>query len=70
MVAELRGVGKRFPSAASCLDGVSATFAAGTLTAVVGRSGSGKTTLLHLLAGLEQPTEGEVVVAGGARSAR
>ena len=46
------------------LDGVSAEFRAGTLTAVVGRSGSGKTTLLHLLAGLDRPSGGQVVVAG------
>ena len=62
VVAELRGVGKRFERAV--LDGVSAEFRAGTLTAVVGRSGSGKTTLLHLLAGLDQPSGGQVVVAG------
>ena len=36
----------------------------GTLTAVVGRSGSGKTTLLHLLAGLDRPSEGAVLVQG------
>jgi ABC-type lipoprotein export system ATPase subunit len=46
------------------LSGVSASFRAGTLSAVVGRSGSGKTTLLHLLAGLDNPTEGHVVVNG------
>jgi ABC-type lipoprotein export system ATPase subunit len=63
--AELRGVVRRFPSAAHpVLDGVSGTFESGALTAVVGRSGSGKTTLLHLLAGLDRPTEGEVLVLG------
>jgi ABC-type lipoprotein export system ATPase subunit len=62
VVAELRCVSKRFERAV--LDGVSAEFRAGTLTAVVGRSGSGKTTLLHLLAGLDQPSGGQVVVAG------
>ena len=46
------------------LSGVSAAFRAGTLTAVVGRSGSGKTTLLHLLAGLDRPSEGQVLVQG------
>ncbi len=64
-VGELRAAGRRFPGAGrAALDGVSATFAAGTLAAVVGRSGSGKTTLLHLLAGLDLPTTGEIVVAG------
>ena len=37
---------------------------AGECVAVVGPSGSGKTTLAHLLTGIEQPTEGEVVVDG------
>jgi ABC-type lipoprotein export system ATPase subunit len=65
VVAELRGVLKRFAGAARpVLSGVSAAFAAGTLTAVVGRSGSGKTTLLHLLAGLDRPSEGQVLVEG------
>ena len=46
------------------LDGLTHAFAAGRLSAVVGRSGSGKTTLLHLLAGLELPDAGEVLVLG------
>jgi len=36
----------------------------GAFTAVVGRSGSGKTTLLHLVAGLERPTAGEIMLFG------
>jgi ABC-type lipoprotein export system ATPase subunit len=65
VVAELRRVVKRFPgSAHPVLAGVSRTFESGTLAAVVGRSGSGKTTLLHLVAGLDRPTAGEVVVHG------
>jgi len=34
------------------------------MTAVVGRSGSGKTTLLNLIAGLDTPTDGEVIILG------
>jgi ABC-type lipoprotein export system ATPase subunit len=61
-VAELRSVGKRY--AEPVFEDVSLTFRAGVYTAVVGRSGSGKTTLLHVLAGLETPSAGEVVLGG------
>jgi putative ABC transport system ATP-binding protein len=40
--------------------------AQGEFVAVVGKSGSGKTTLLNLLAGIDRPTRGDVVVAGTA----
>ena len=62
-VAELRGVAKHF-GLTPVFDALDATFAAGTFHAVTGPSGSGKTTLLHLLAGLELPDGGEVVVLG------
>ena len=54
---------KRYGSATP-FEGLDATFAPGKLTVVTGPSGSGKTTLLHLLAGLEIPDEGDVVVDG------
>lgn len=62
-VAEVRGLVRRF-AATTAIDGLDATFGSGRLTAVTGPSGSGKTTLLHLLAGLDLPTTGEVVVLG------
>ena len=46
------------------LKGISHSFASGKVHAVVGRSGSGKTTLLSLMAGLDLPTEGEVLCEG------
>jgi putative ABC transport system ATP-binding protein len=46
------------------LDGVSAGFAAGTFTAVMGPSGSGKSTLLHCLAGLDSVSGGRVCIGG------
>jgi ABC-type lipoprotein export system ATPase subunit len=46
------------------LDGFSADFGPGRLTVVRGRSGTGKTTLLRLVAGLEAPDAGEVLVDG------
>ena len=66
IVAALDRVSKRFGAADedAVLKDVSATFAAGTFTALVGRSGSGKTTLLHLLAGLDRPTSGSVTLLG------
>ncbi len=45
---------------------VSAEVPAGAFAAIVGRSGSGKSTLLHLLAAMDQPTSGEIEVAGQA----
>ena len=45
---------------------VSCEFAMGKCYAIVGKSGSGKTTLLSLLAGLELPTEGQVLFDGKA----
>src|SRR6266540_4091547 len=42
------------------LDGVSAEFAAGQFTAIMGPSGSGKSTLLHCLAGLDRLTSGQI----------
>jgi putative ABC transport system ATP-binding protein len=44
------------------LDGVSAEFANGEFSAVMGPSGSGKSTLLHCLAGLDRLTEGQVLI--------
>ena len=44
------------------LDGVSAEFAAGGFSAIMGPSGSGKSTLLHCLAGLDRLTSGRVLI--------
>jgi putative ABC transport system ATP-binding protein len=44
------------------LDGISAEFAAGELTAIMGPSGCGKSTLLHCLAGLDRLTSGRVLL--------
>jgi putative ABC transport system ATP-binding protein len=51
-------------TAVDALRGVSLDVAEGNLTAVMGPSGSGKSTLMHILAGLDQPTSGEVTIAG------
>lgn len=46
------------------LNGVSFTIKRGEFCAIVGASGSGKSTLLNMLAGLEKPTKGEIIIAG------
>ena len=51
-------------TAVDALCGVSVDVPAGKLTAVMGPSGSGKSTLMHILAGLDKPTTGSVMVAG------
>ena len=66
-VVTARDVVRRYgegDTAVDALRGVSVDIAAGRLTAVMGPSGSGKSTLMHILAGLDQPTAGEVTVAG------
>lgn len=46
------------------LNGVDFEIYKGEFCAIVGTSGSGKSTLLNMLAGLEKPTKGEIVIAG------
>jgi len=66
-VIELRNVGKSYPSPAGhfrALEGVDLEIGAGELAAVQGRSGSGKSTLLNLIAGIDRPSAGSVMVSG------
>ncbi|NHN54283.1 ABC transporter ATP-binding protein [Calidifontibacter sp. DB0510] len=61
------GVTKVFRQAGTpvvALDGIDLEVGAGEFVTVLGASGCGKSTLLSLLAGLEQPTSGEIEVAG------
>jgi sulfate/thiosulfate transport system ATP-binding protein len=57
------GVSKRFNDVAAC-DDVSIDIAEGSLTALLGPSGCGKSTLLRIVAGLETPDSGRVLVGG------
>lgn len=48
----------------TALKGIDLTIERGEFVAIVGKSGSGKTTLINVLAGIDRPTSGEVIVAG------
>ncbi len=56
--------GERVP----VLKGITFALEKGSFTTIMGPSGSGKSTLLHILAGLDVPTAGEVIVAGESMS--
>ena len=62
---EVRDVRKAYGEGSAytvAVAGVTARFEQGSFTAIVGPSGSGKTTLLHMMAGLDTPSSGQVIV--------
>ncbi|HEX6031636.1 MAG TPA: ABC transporter ATP-binding protein [Tepidiformaceae bacterium] len=62
---ELRGVTRTFEGGRlRALDGVTLSIAKGEFAAIMGPSGCGKSTLLHLIAALDKPSEGTIVIAG------
>lgn len=66
-VLQCRGVIRKFREGASeleVLSGVDLDVAPAERVAIVGTSGSGKTTLLQIMGGLDEPTDGEVLVNG------
>lgn len=69
MSIEVRNLSKRFGNFVALGD-VSLTVETGELVALLGMSGSGKTTLLRIIAGLEVPDSGSVVLHGEDASAR
>ncbi|HEX3805426.1 MAG TPA: TOBE-like domain-containing protein [Gaiellaceae bacterium] len=63
MSIQVRNVSKRFGTF-QALDAVSLDVDGGALTALLGPSGSGKSTLLRIIAGLEEPDTGEILLEG------
>lgn len=64
---EVRQVTKYFGSGSvvtKALDGISLSVQRGDFTAIMGASGSGKSTLLNVIATIEQPSSGDIWVAG------
>jgi putative ABC transport system ATP-binding protein len=63
-VRNVRKVYRRDAEELTVLDGLSLQVNEGDFVALMGPSGSGKSTLLNLIAGIDRPTSGDVVVAG------
>ena len=63
-VRQVRKVYRRDSQEITVLDGLSLQIPEGEFVALMGPSGSGKTTLLNLIAGIDRPTSGQVIVAG------
>ena len=67
IILNAKGIEKRFAqgdASIEVLGGVDLSLAAGERVAIVGRSGSGKSSLLHVLAGLDDVSQGQIFVAG------
>jgi putative ABC transport system ATP-binding protein len=66
-IVQAHDVRRRFGEGAAAVDalaGVTVGFEEGRFSAIMGPSGSGKSTLMHILAGLDRPTSGTVVIYG------
>jgi len=67
---QLHGIGKDFKinrrESVTALSGVTATIGRGEFVALLGPSGCGKSTLLRIISGLEEPSDGTVLVEGAA----
>jgi len=64
-ILELRNIAKTYPGAdRKAVDAISLVVHKGEILSLVGESGSGKTTLLRIIAGLEHPDEGSLILSG------
>jgi putative ABC transport system ATP-binding protein len=64
LAVDVKGLTRVYPGQVTALAGVDLEIPYGEMVAITGPSGCGKSTLLHLLAAIDFPTEGVVVVAG------
>jgi len=62
-VAAVRSVTKRYPGVIAN-DGISLEFRSGEIHVLLGENGAGKSTLIGILAGMQQPDEGDILIAG------
>jgi putative spermidine/putrescine transport system ATP-binding protein len=61
---ELAGIVKRYPNGSVAVNGVNLRIEGGTYCCLLGPSGCGKTTMLRMIAGHENPTDGEILIDG------
>jgi len=64
---DMHGIVKTFKSAAgefTVLKGIDLTINRGEFVSIVGKSGSGKSTLLNMIAGIDHPTDGQMIIGG------
>jgi len=64
LAVEVRGVTRLYPGNVTALSGVDLAVRSGESVAITGPSGCGKSTLLHMLAAIDEPTTGRVLVFG------
>lgn len=63
-VVQMKGITKVYPNGIAANQGVDFSVKKGEIHALMGENGAGKSTLMKMLFGLEQPTEGEIIVNG------
>lgn len=64
MSIEIKNISKTFPNGFKAVENVSFKMETGSLVAILGPSGSGKSTLLRMIAGLEIPDSGDILLTG------